>query len=136
MLAARRTKPKTVAAYIAAQPPAVRPILRKIRATVRDAAPAAEEVLSYGIPAYRWNGILVYFAAFRTHIGLYPPIRADRALERTLAPYTGGKGNLRFPLDRPMPYALVARIVRLRARQNREKAETRARTRRAKAARR
>ena len=83
---------------------------------IRDAAPRAEEAISYGMPAYRMGRILVWFAAFTEHIGLYPPVRGSEALLRASAKYAGPKGNLRFPLDRPIPYALVARIVRVRVR--------------------
>jgi uncharacterized protein YdhG (YjbR/CyaY superfamily) len=105
-------------AYIAKASPAARPILRKLRKTIREAVPGAEELISYRMPAFRLHGILVYFAAFKSHIGLYPPVRGDAKLRKAVAPYTGPKGNLRFPLDRPIPYALIARIVRFRARQN------------------
>ncbi len=107
--------------YIAASPSAVRPILRKIRRTIRAAAPAAEEIISYRMPAFRQRRILVYFAAFKGHIGLYPPISGDARLEKAVAAYAGPKGNLKFPLDRPIPYALIKRIVRLRVRQERSR---------------
>ncbi|HUK14049.1 MAG TPA: DUF1801 domain-containing protein [Thermoanaerobaculaceae bacterium] len=117
-MAAGRTKAENVDAYIAGFAPQVRRVLERVRRTIRAAAPGAEEVISYGIPAYRLQGILVYFGAFERHIGLYPPIRGDAAIERAVAPYAGEKGNLRFPLDRPIPYGLVTRIVKLRVRQN------------------
>lgn len=108
--------------YIAASPPAVRPILEKIRATIRRAAPEAEEVISYRMPAFRQGRVLVYFAAFQKHIGLYPPVAGDAALKKAAAPFAGEKGNLRFPLDAPIPYALVERIVRWRVKQEAKKA--------------
>jgi uncharacterized protein YdhG (YjbR/CyaY superfamily) len=104
--------------YIAASPSAVQSILKEIRRTIRTAAPGAEELISYRMPAFRWHGIVVYFAAFKHHIGLYPPVSGDARLEKALAPYAGPKGNLKFPLDRPIPYALIKRIVLLRLRQN------------------
>jgi uncharacterized protein YdhG (YjbR/CyaY superfamily) len=107
---------KSVDAYIAALRPEVRPILKAIRATVRDAAPSAEERISYGMPAYFLGGVLVYFAAFRKHIGFYPPIR-DKVLGRLTARYAGPKGNLQFPLDEPIPHALIAKIVRARVKE-------------------
>ena len=91
-------------------------MLRKIRAGIRAAAPRAEETISYGMPAYRMGRILVWFAAFKAHIGVYPPVRGSDALLRDCAKYAGPKGNLRFPLDRPIPYALLTRIVRARVR--------------------
>jgi len=104
--------------YIAASPSAVRPILKEIRRTISTAAPEAEELISYRMPAFRLHGILVYFAAFKNHIGLYPPVSGDARLKKALAAYAGPKGNLKFPLDRPIPYALIKRIVLLRVRQN------------------
>jgi len=121
-IASKRKAPKTIDDYIAASSPDVQPILRKIRTTIRSAAPDAEETISYRIPAFTQNEILVYFAAFKSHIGLYPPIKADAALEKAIAKYAGEKGNLRFPLDQPIPYALIKRIVTLRVKQNMAKA--------------
>jgi uncharacterized protein YdhG (YjbR/CyaY superfamily) len=104
--------------YIAAAAPDVRPILEKIRTTIRKAAPGAQETISYQIPAFRKNGTLVYFAAFKKHIGFYPPVRGDTKLEQAVARYAGEKGNLQFPLDEPVPYGLITRIVKLRAKQD------------------
>jgi uncharacterized protein YdhG (YjbR/CyaY superfamily) len=117
--------PETVDAYIAGFPPKVRAILRKIRATVRAAAPDGQEVISYQMPAFKQGGILIYFAAFKAHIGVFPPISGDARLEKALARYAGPKGNLRFPLDEPIPYDLIRRIVTLRVRQNTAKAAAR-----------
>jgi uncharacterized protein YdhG (YjbR/CyaY superfamily) len=80
--------------------------------------PDAQEAISYRIPAFRLNGVLVYFAAFQKHVGFYPPVRGDARLERAVSPYAGEKGNLRFPIDQPMPLALIERITRLRVKQN------------------
>jgi uncharacterized protein YdhG (YjbR/CyaY superfamily) len=110
--------PTSIDEYIAASPAAVRPILREIRRTIRIAAPQAEEVISYRMPAFRQHGILVYFAAFKSHIGLFPPVSGDARLEKAVERYAGPKGNLKFPLDRPIPYALIGRIVRVRLKQN------------------
>ena len=97
-------------------------ILRRIRSTVRKAAPDAVEGISYAIPCFKLEGALVYFAAFKQHIGFYPPVRGDAQLEKAVAKYAGEKGNLRFPLEEPIPYALIERIVKLRMRQNLAKA--------------
>ena len=113
-----RKAPADIDAYIAACEAGVRPILRRMRATVQRAAPRAREAISYGMPAFVQHGVLVYFAAFRRHVGLYPPVRGDAGLIAASAPYAGAKGNLRFPLDAPIPYALIARIVKLRLRQD------------------
>jgi uncharacterized protein YdhG (YjbR/CyaY superfamily) len=106
-------------AYIAAAPPAAQAPLRRIREIARAAAPDARETISYRMPALRGRGIVIYYAAFKAHIGLFPPVRGDAGLDAALAPYRGPKGNLRFPLAEPLPEALVERIVRLRAEQDR-----------------
>ncbi len=121
--------PTNIEAYIAASAAAVRPILREIRRVIRAAAPAAEEVISYRMPAFKQRGILVYFAAFKNHIGLFPPVRGDAALAKALAPYAGPKGNLKFPLDRPIPYTLIRRVVQLRVKQDAARARAKAKPR-------
>jgi uncharacterized protein YdhG (YjbR/CyaY superfamily) len=110
-----------VDAYIGAFPARVRKVLEKVRTTIRRAAPEAEEVISYRMPAFKQQGILVFFAGWKEHIGLYPPIAGDPAIEKAVARYAGPKGNLQFPLDEPIPYDLIERIVKLRIRQNEEK---------------
>jgi uncharacterized protein YdhG (YjbR/CyaY superfamily)/GNAT superfamily N-acetyltransferase len=117
-ITAMRSKPKDVDAYIRLSQPAVRATLRRIRATIRAAAPRAEEVISYGIPAFRQDGVIVYFAAFKQHIGFFPPLRDDARLQAAAARYANEKGNLRFPLDEPIPYALIGKIVRRKVKQN------------------
>jgi uncharacterized protein YdhG (YjbR/CyaY superfamily) len=111
-----------VDAYIAKFPPDVRAILKRVRATIRRAAPGAKEVISYKMPAFKQHGILVYFAAWEKHIGLYPPIAGDKALQKAAARYAGPKGNLQFPLDEAIPYPLIERIVKLRVKQDQDKA--------------
>jgi uncharacterized protein YdhG (YjbR/CyaY superfamily) len=111
-------KAETIDDYVAAFSPEVRAILEKIRRTIGTAAPDAEEAISYRMPTFKQDGVLVHFAAFKNHIGLYPPIRGDAGLEKAISPYAGEKGNLRFPLDRPIPYDLIERIVKLRVKQN------------------
>ena len=110
--------PKTIDEYIAAFPPEVQAILRKIRATIKKAAPDAEERISYQMPTFTLNGPLVYFGAFKKHIGLYPPVRGDENLMSEISIYEGEKGNLRFPLNKPIPYALISKIVKVRIREN------------------
>lgn len=116
------SRPATVDGYIAAFAPEVRTILQRIRQVVRKAAPDAEEIISYRMPALRQSGIVVYYAAFKHHIGLYPPVAGDARIEKAASRYAGEKGNLRFPLDEPIPYELIARITKLRLRQNLAKA--------------
>jgi len=121
-MATSRATPANIDEYIAASPPTVQTILEHIRQTVRNAAPEAQEIISYCMPAFTQNGILVYFAAFKNHVGLFPPISGDPKLENAIAPYAGEKGNLRFPLNQPIPYELIERIVKLRMKQNQAKA--------------
>jgi uncharacterized protein YdhG (YjbR/CyaY superfamily) len=114
----RKAVPATIDEYMLGFAPDVRAILQKVREAVRNAAPDAEEVISYRMPAFKLNGIIVYFAAFKKHIGLYPPVKGDARLELAVAPYAGPKGNLKFPLDEPIPFDLIERIARFRLKQN------------------
>ncbi|MCC6927577.1 MAG: DUF1801 domain-containing protein [Gemmatimonadaceae bacterium] len=117
---ASTSPPATIDAYIAASPPAVQPILERIRRTVRKAAPLAEERISYRMPAFFLDGVVIYFAAFKKHIGIFPPVR-DAALLPQLSKYAGPKGNLQFPLSEPIPYTLITKIVKARLRANRDR---------------
>jgi uncharacterized protein YdhG (YjbR/CyaY superfamily) len=115
-------KPSNIDDYISGFAPEVQAILERIRSTVHKAVPSARETISYQIPAFTLNGVLVYFAAFKKHIGFYPPVRGDAALEKAVSRYAGAKGNLQFPLAEPIPYALISRIVKLRVKQDRARA--------------
>jgi len=114
--------PADIDGYISQFPAHVQAILDRVRQTIRKAAPDAKEVISYQMPALKQHGILVYFAAWKEHIGMYPPISGNKALEKAVARYAGPKGNLQFPLDEPMPLKLIERIVKLRVKQDGEKA--------------
>ncbi len=118
-----RTSPASIDEYIQGFLPEVQAILQQVRQVVHEAAPLAQEVISYKMPAVKQNGVLVYFAAFKNHIGLYPPVSGDASLLKAIAPYAGEKGNLRFRLDKPIPYDLIARITALRAKQDAAKIE-------------
>ena len=120
---AKQSLPKNIDEYIRQFDLSVRVILERIRATIRSAAPDADEAISYQMPAFKGYGVLVYFAAWKEHIGLYPPISGDKSIEKAAARYAGPKGNLQFPLSEPIPYDLIERIVKLRVRQDSEKAE-------------
>jgi uncharacterized protein YdhG (YjbR/CyaY superfamily) len=115
----RAERPDSIDEYIAGFPPRVRPILERVRRTIRRAAPGAEEHISYQMPAFRLEGmgIVAWFGGFKEHVGLYPPVR-DLALQRATARYAGPKGNLRFRFDEPIPHALIERIVKARLRAN------------------
>ncbi len=108
-----RPIPADIDDYIARFPADVADGLKRIRKTVRAAAPDAVETVSYGLPTFRQGRVLIHFGAFKDHIGLYPPVR-EPSLAARVAPYRGEKGNLRLPLDQPIPYDLIADIVRLR----------------------
>jgi uncharacterized protein YdhG (YjbR/CyaY superfamily) len=106
--------PSTIDEYIATFPPDVQVILQKIRATVAKAVPKARERISYRIPAFALDRDVIYFAAFKKHIGVYPPVR-DPKLKKEVARYAGPKGNLQFPLTKRIPYALIGRIAKAQA---------------------
>ena len=114
-MASRTTFP-SVDAYVDAADPTVRPILLQLRKAVSAAVPGATECISYQMPALRHQRVFFYFAAFKKHIGVYPPVQ-DPDLAEELARYRGPKGNLQFPLDEPVPCALIARVAQALARQ-------------------
>jgi uncharacterized protein YdhG (YjbR/CyaY superfamily) len=118
-----QTVPKTIDDYIAGFSDDLQEILQKIRMTIREAAPDAEETISYQMPAFKLKGMLVYFGAFKKHIGLFPPVTGDEKLMREASVYAGPKGNLKFPLDQPIPYALISEIVKFRVKENLARAE-------------
>ena len=113
---------KTIDEYIKASPTDVQGILQSLRLTIRKAAPKAVETISYQMPTFKLNGKgLVYFAAFKNHIGFYPIPSGIEAFKEELSEYKLGKGSVQFPIDKPIPYDLVRRIVRFRARENQER---------------
>ena len=120
---ASRKPPRDIDEYIEGFPVNVRQILEKIRKNVATAAPRAEETIKYGMPTFTLNGNLVHFAAFKEHIGFFPPIKGDKALMAAVSAFAGPKGNLKFPLDAPIPYALIGKIVKLRVEETRNRAE-------------
>jgi len=118
----KRKVPKTIDEYIADFPKDVREILEMIRKTIHEAAPEAEEAISYQMPAFKLHGNLVYFAAFKKHIGFYPIPSGVKKFKAELSMYEQGKGSVQFPLDRPIPYDLIRRIVKFRVEENLKKA--------------
>jgi len=113
---------KDIDEYIASFPKDVQEILEKIRTTIRAAAPDAEEAIKYQIPTFVLKGNLIHFAAFKNHIGLYPAPRAIEEFKEELSDYEGAKGTVRFPLDQPIPFDLISRIVKFRVQDNLERA--------------
>jgi uncharacterized protein YdhG (YjbR/CyaY superfamily) len=115
-------KHKTVDDYIASYPPDIQTLLKKMRETIRKAAPGAEESIAYGMPAYKTNKRpLVYFAGFEKHIGFYATPTGHAEFADELSKYKQGKGSVQFPLDKPLPLELVSRIVKFRIKENAEK---------------
>ncbi len=121
-----RAAPRSIDEYIAGFPPDIRSILEQMRATIRKAAPDAKEAISYRIPTLKLKGNLVHFAAFKKHIGFFPTSTGIAAFKQELSVYKGAKGSVQFPFDQPIPYGLISRIVRFRARENLERAKARA----------
>ena len=109
--------------YIAGFPAHSQSYLMMLRTIIKNSAPAAVEVISYNMPAYKLNGILFYFAAFTKHIGFYPVSSAIRAFKEELTAYKIGKGSIQFPLDKPLPVDLISRIVEFRVNENNEKSK-------------
>lgn len=114
----------TVDEYIAGFPPEVKGKLQDLREAIMKAAPKAEEVISYNMPAYKFNGILVYFAAHKKHIGFYPGSGAITGIFKdSLSGYKTSKGTVQFPLDNPLPLPLIKKIVKFRIQENLERAK-------------
>ena len=116
------SKPETIDAYIAGFPTGIQKILQQVRVTIKKAAPQAAETIKYAMPTFTLNGNLVHFAAFKNHIGFYPAPMGIEAFKKELSVYKGAKGSVQFPLDQPMPLALITKIVAFRVTQNLEKA--------------
>lgn len=113
--------PRNIDEYIAGFPPDVQEILEKVRLTIRKAAPDAEEAIKYLIPTYVLNGNLLSFAGYKKHIGLYPAPAGDEKFKEELAVYRSAKSTVRFPLDQPIPFGLISRLVKFRVKEHLEK---------------
>ncbi|MEO6453199.1 MAG: DUF1801 domain-containing protein [Ginsengibacter sp.] len=122
MKANKTVPPSGVDEYLNVFPSTVQGILQKVRQTIRAAAPDAEEIISYQMPAYKYNGMLVYFAGWKNHIGFYPASAGIKAFKKELSLYEGAKGSVKFPLDKPVPFDLISKIVKFRVKENEEKA--------------
>lgn len=114
--------PKNIDEYIAVLPEEVKAIMETVRKVIHEAAPEAKETMSYQIPTFDLQGNLVHFAAFRNHIGFYPTPSGMEAFREELSVYKGSKGSVQFPLDQPIPYGLITRIVKYRVQENLDKA--------------
>lgn len=111
-------KPATVDEYIAVSIPEVKEYLERLRSSIKQAAPQAEEVISYEMPAYKQNGIVVYFGGFTKHVSLFPGAEAIEVFKEELAGYKTSKGTIRFSLDKPLPIGLIKKIVKFRVAEN------------------
>jgi uncharacterized protein YdhG (YjbR/CyaY superfamily) len=118
----KKVKPNDIDKYIAGFPKDTQRALEQLRAAVMKAALAAEEVISYKMPAYKYYGMLVYFAGYKNHVGFYPMPSAIAAFKKELSVYKGAKGSVQFPLDEPLPVQLITKIVAFRMKENLEKA--------------
>ena len=122
-MAVQRSVAKNIDEYIAEFPPETQTILQKVRATIRETAPEAQETINYAIPTFTLNGNLVHFAGFTNHIGFYPTPTGIEKFKAELAAYDSAKGSVKFPLDQPVPYELIREIVKFRVQENLERAE-------------
>jgi uncharacterized protein YdhG (YjbR/CyaY superfamily) len=120
IMATKKARPKNITEYINAAPKEAQEKLREMRACIREAAPGAEESLKWGKPAFSYGRILVMFAAFKHHIGFYPTPSAVRAFAKELAGFTTGENSIQFPLDKPLPLALIRKITAFRVRESLE----------------
>jgi uncharacterized protein YdhG (YjbR/CyaY superfamily) len=118
-----QTAPKNIDENIAGSPQDVQEILEKIRRTIRKAAPDAEETIKYQIPTFTLKGNLLSFAAYKKHIGFYPAPAGNEKFRNELSVYRAGKGSVKFPLDKPIPFDLISKIVKFRVRENLDRAE-------------
>lgn len=118
-----KADPKNIDEYIAGFPDDIQKMLEQIRATIKEAAPDAEEAIRYAMPTFTLKGNLVHFAAFKNHIGFYATPTGNEAFKKDLSGYKTAKGSIQFPLDKPMPLSLISKIVKFRVKQNLEKAE-------------
>jgi uncharacterized protein YdhG (YjbR/CyaY superfamily) len=117
----KKSQPTTIDEYIAQFPEDVQQILNKIRAVIKETAPDAVEKISYQMPAFYLNGGLAWFAAYKHHIGFYPRPSGIEEFKEELSAYKGNKGTIQFPLDKPIPYDLIRKIVRYRIAENNKK---------------
>ncbi|HLO18079.1 MAG TPA: DUF1801 domain-containing protein [Anaerolineales bacterium] len=118
MMKTDQTELQTIDEYIAGFPEDIQRILQKVRMTIRKAAPDAKETIKYRMPTFTLNGNLVYFAGFKNHIGFYPVPTGMEKFKQELAVYKQGKGSVQFPLDQPIPYDLISKIVKFRVKEN------------------
>ncbi len=120
---ATSTKFKTVDEYLSALPANTKGILKEVRKTIKQAAPQAEEMISYNMPAFKLFGGLIWYAAWKEHISLYPRSSRMEAFIKELSEYEGSKGTIKFPIDKPIPFDLISKIAKFRVKENLEEAK-------------
>jgi uncharacterized protein YdhG (YjbR/CyaY superfamily) len=120
---ASEAKPENIDDYIAGFPEHTQKLLQQIRTAIQKSAPKSEEVISYGMPAFKLNSVLVYFAGYKNHIGFYPTASGIRAFQDQITNYKNSKGAVQFPLDKPLPIKLIKEITAFRAKEDLEKAK-------------
>jgi len=117
-------KPNNIDEYIASFPKEIQQLLEQVRITIKKAAPKAKEVISYSMPAFKSNGVLVYFAAYKNHIGFYPTSSGIKAFKDEISVYKNSKGAIQFPLNEKLPIGLITRIVKFRSKEDLEKSKS------------
>jgi uncharacterized protein YdhG (YjbR/CyaY superfamily) len=124
---AESIKFNTVEEYLSTLPAKTKSILKELRKTIKQAAPQAEELISYNIPAFKLHGALMYYAGWKDHVSIYPRTAAlEKAFKKELAPFEGGKGTIKFPINEPIPYDLISRMVKFRVQENLDNAAAKA----------
>ncbi len=127
MMKAKSNIPANIDEYILAFPKSTQILLEQVRSTIKKVAPKAEEIISYGMPAFKLNGVLVYFAGYKNHIGFYPLRSGIETFKKEIAIYKWSKGAIQFPMDKKMPTALISKIVKFRLKENLEKSKAKKR---------
>jgi uncharacterized protein YdhG (YjbR/CyaY superfamily) len=115
--------PKNIDEYILNFPEETQKLLAQVRETIKKAAPGAQEVISYQMPAFKYKGLLVWFAAYKNHIGFYPKASGIEVFKKEISVYKWAKGSVQFPLDKPLPLGMISKIVKYRVKENEEKAK-------------
>jgi uncharacterized protein YdhG (YjbR/CyaY superfamily) len=118
-------KPLTIDEYISAFPPETQKLLEQVRSTIKKVAPEAQEAISYQMPAFKYHGLLVWFAGYKNHIGFYPKASGIEFFKKEISAYKWAKGSVQFPLDKPLPLGLITKIVKYRVQENMEKTKKR-----------
>lgn len=115
-----RTKFKTVDEYFSTLPSRAKKVLKEVRKRIQKTVPEAEELISYNIPAFKFHGLLIWYAAFKEHVSIFPKTTAIKVFGKELSKYEVSKGTIKFPVDKPVPFGLITKVVRFRVKENLE----------------